>query len=237
LKEFRRRRRRSVRRGPTPSNSAGRFSDEVLDEREDSAVDLVANGADVVNAVAGRVGELPVEVALTGVDGAGVAAAHGDQDVGRSGELVGEGFGKLLERSTPTSAMACTTAGLTSLAGLLPAERTLIRPLACLDRRPGGHLAAAGIVNAHEKNLRYAGYKGSSRLGEGTEAVAGEAADKDVQEVLDLGTGELIEALGQVPLDGLDAEDASELLGQVLDVTSQLAASERVEMVGFQVVS
>ncbi|OKI48893.1 hypothetical protein A6A27_36370 [Micromonospora sp. CB01531] len=44
--------------------------------------DLVADRADGFDALADGVFELPVLVALAGEDGAGVAAAHGDDDVG-----------------------------------------------------------------------------------------------------------------------------------------------------------
>src|SRR5262245_39963216 len=44
--------------------------------------DLVADRADGTEAEACRIGKVPVEVALAGVDGAGVAAAHGDHHVG-----------------------------------------------------------------------------------------------------------------------------------------------------------
>jgi hypothetical protein len=44
----------------------------------DSFVDVLANRADLVEGLAWGVGEVPVEVALAGEDGAGVAASHGD---------------------------------------------------------------------------------------------------------------------------------------------------------------
>jgi hypothetical protein len=57
----------------------------------DSALDLVDDGPHFVDVVVGGVGEVPVEVGLAGVDGAGVAAARGDEDVGGAGGFVGEG--------------------------------------------------------------------------------------------------------------------------------------------------
>ena len=61
-------------------------------------MDFIADRPDGGQVQAGRVGEVPVEVALAGIDRAGVAAAHGDHDVGgldfaggqRLGELVGD---------------------------------------------------------------------------------------------------------------------------------------------------
>jgi hypothetical protein len=42
------------------------------------------------------------------VDRTGVAASHGDDEIGRYGELVGEGFGKFSDGSRPTSPMGYT---------------------------------------------------------------------------------------------------------------------------------
>src|SRR4051794_35130515 len=57
------------------------------DEPLDKTLDLVADGADRIHALAGRVVELPVEVGLAGEVRAGVAAAHGDDVVGSLGCL------------------------------------------------------------------------------------------------------------------------------------------------------
>src|SRR6266581_1511602 len=59
------------------------------------AFDLVAHGPDGFEALAGGVVEVPVEVPLAGEDRAGVAAAHGDHDIGGADHLVGPGFGEL----------------------------------------------------------------------------------------------------------------------------------------------
>ena len=52
------------------------------EQAADPALDLVADRAHRLDALARRVLELPVEVALAREDRAGVAAAHGDDDVG-----------------------------------------------------------------------------------------------------------------------------------------------------------
>lgn len=58
---------------------------EVVEEPADLALDLVADGADIVDGLAGGVVQGPVEVPRAGEDRAGVAAAHGDDDVGGAG--------------------------------------------------------------------------------------------------------------------------------------------------------
>ena len=60
------------------------------DERVDAARDLLAGRAHRVDRLALGVGQVPVEVALAGDVGAGVAAAHGHDDVGVFGELARE---------------------------------------------------------------------------------------------------------------------------------------------------
>src|SRR5680860_606222 len=62
------------------------FADELLD----AGLDVVADDADGVDALAGRVVELPVLVALAREVGASVAASHGDHDVGFLDGLGGE---------------------------------------------------------------------------------------------------------------------------------------------------
>src|SRR5690606_28325554 len=74
---------------------------ELCEQGPDAGVDLVADGSDVVGGPVGRVGQLPVQVALAGVDGAGVAAAHGDHDVGGADGVVGEGLGELFRQVQP----------------------------------------------------------------------------------------------------------------------------------------
>src|SRR6266498_3925958 len=86
--------------GPTPASSpdrsAGRGPDELPEERPYASVDLVADRPHLVDRLAGRVGEIPVEVALPGEDGTGVATPHRDDDVCRLYGVRREGFRELL---------------------------------------------------------------------------------------------------------------------------------------------
>ena len=63
------------------------------------------------------------------------------------------GLGNALPTSIPSSAIATTTAGLIRSAGSLPADRTLHPTLGVVVDQRGGHLAAAGVVDAHEQHL------------------------------------------------------------------------------------
>jgi hypothetical protein len=69
--------------------------DEVGDELLDPDADVVADGPDHIDGLPGGVGELPVLVAFAGEDGAGVAAARGDDDVTGLGGVVVELLGLL----------------------------------------------------------------------------------------------------------------------------------------------
>src|SRR5215475_8630887 len=55
---------------------------EFGEQRLDATADVIANRADLLDREPGRIGQVPVEITLAGVDRAGVAAAHGDHNVG-----------------------------------------------------------------------------------------------------------------------------------------------------------
>ena len=78
--------RRAVRRGWAGSGNV----EQLFDESFDQLIDLVADDPNSSDRLAGGVVELPVEVALAGEVGAGVAAAHRDDDVGGGDGVVGE---------------------------------------------------------------------------------------------------------------------------------------------------
>jgi len=64
---------------------------------------VVADRPDLLDPQPGGVGKLPVEVALAGIDEAGVAAAHGDDHVGGCHDVVAQRLGELFDRSRPIS--------------------------------------------------------------------------------------------------------------------------------------
>ena len=115
---------------------------EAADELLDAVADLVADGADGVDALAGGVVERPVLVALAGEDRAGVAAAHRDDDVGGPDDLVGPRLRvSSAAMSMPTSAIASTAAGLTSVGRLGAAgadDDAVAGEVVRASRRPSG---------------------------------------------------------------------------------------------------
>src|SRR5437588_12089724 len=75
----------------------GELGEQVLH----SLVDVVDDGSDGLDGAPRRVGQVPVEVVLAWVVGAGVAAAHGDDHVGGSRAVIGEGLGVVAGRVQP----------------------------------------------------------------------------------------------------------------------------------------
>ena len=98
---------------------------------------------------AGGVAHLPVEVALAGVDGAGVAAAHGHDDVGGAHDVVGE---RLRETGGEVDARARPWRRPRRRRWPRPAgsrrSGRATRPSPCSCEQAGGHLGAAGVVHA-----------------------------------------------------------------------------------------
>lgn len=84
-------------------------------------VDL-PNLTDVGQVKVGGVVEFPVFVAFAGVEGAGVAASHGDDDVGGADDLFGPWFGEFLGDVDACSAMTAIVVALISDVGSEPAE-------------------------------------------------------------------------------------------------------------------
>ena len=57
----------------------------------------------------------------------------------------------------------------------------------------GGHLAAAGVVHAHEQDLGGVLHQGSLALGEGAQALSGEAVHEQEDEVDHPGPGQAVD--------------------------------------------
>src|ERR1035437_588002 len=71
-------------------------SHQLREQRLDAVVNLVADPAHRRERFAGRIFEVPVQVALAWIERAGIAAAHGDDHVRSPDHLVGERLRELL---------------------------------------------------------------------------------------------------------------------------------------------
>jgi hypothetical protein len=77
---------------------------EFVGQLSDTAFDVVADGANGWGAeVRGVVDVVPGFVAFAGKNGTGIAAAHGDHNVGGADGFVGPWFGELVGESIPRS--------------------------------------------------------------------------------------------------------------------------------------
>src|SRR5439155_6705499 len=123
-------------------------------QRLDTLPDLVADFAHGSEALAGRVLELPVLVALARIDRAGVPAAHRDHGVGGPYDLVGQRLRKLLGEIDPDLGHRLDHRGVDPVGGLRAGGPNVHPPLGELIEQAGGHLAASRVVDADEQHLR-----------------------------------------------------------------------------------
>ena len=184
---------------------------EFVEETADSFLDVVADRADGIDGLAGGVGQFPVLVSLAGEDGAGVAAAHGDDDVGGLHDLVGPGFGELagdvdadfghrLDRRRVDLVSGFRSAG--------PGDGILSGHVREVTQR---HLGAARVVGAQEQDGGLAVDHLALDSGQGIKALAGEPLGQQRQEVRDgCAAGELVVGGVQEPFDRFDSEGAVE---------------------------
>ena len=141
--------------------------------------------ADGVEVLAGRIVELPVLVALAGVDRAGVAAAHRDHDVGGAHDLVGERLRELLAHVDAELGHRLDD-GRVDLVGRGAAGRADVDPAlgAELDET-GRHLAATGVVDADEQDFGLLLRDHPFGLRERLQPLAGEAVGEHGDEDVD----------------------------------------------------
>src|SRR3954452_4677017 len=85
-----------TRRARSGRGTVFRLGHEVREQRLDAFRELVADAADRLDVLAGGVLDVPVLVALAGIDRAGVPTAHRDHRVGGADELVGHRLRELL---------------------------------------------------------------------------------------------------------------------------------------------
>jgi hypothetical protein len=101
-------------------------------------------------------------------------------------------------------------------------------PLGVVVQQRRGHLAAPGVVDAHEQHLRDLLDDGPFGLGQGAEPLTAEAVHEQGDEVDHPGPGHAVDRLVDEALDRLQREDAAELLVQGLDGAGERLAADRV---------
>src|SRR5436190_14789028 len=119
-----------------------------------SLCDLVSDPPHRLEVLTLGVLELPVLVSLSGIDGAGVAAAHRDHDVGRANRAACERLRKLPREIDVDLRHRLDDDGIEPLRRLAARGADSHPALGQLAENPGGHLAPSGVVHAHEQNFR-----------------------------------------------------------------------------------
>src|SRR5580693_4753093 len=141
-----------------------------------SLPDVVADRADGGEAESSGIGKIPVEVAPAGVHGAGVAAAHGDDDIGGPDLVAGQRLGELAGQVEADLGHGLDDGGVDLAGGLGPGGGHADLPGGLVVEQGGGHLGPAGIVDADEEHVRDAGHGGRlSPCGRGTVTPAASA--------------------------------------------------------------
>jgi hypothetical protein len=134
-------------------NQPARSGVEFADQRAYPRADLIPDGPDLLDGEPGGVGQVPVQVPLARVDRTGVAAAHGDHDVGGLDSPAVQRLGEL-RRDVQADLGHGLHHGGVQLAGWLRARRGHPDPPGrLLAEQRGGHLGPARVVGAHEEHL------------------------------------------------------------------------------------
>jgi hypothetical protein len=132
--------------------------EKVSQEGLDAGGYFVADGADGVEGEAGRVREVPVLVALAGVDGAGVATAHGDDDTGGLDLSSGQRFGELARDVEADLGHGGDHGGVEFAGGLGACGGDEDAAGGVVAEECGGHLGPAGVVGADEQDFGDVGH-------------------------------------------------------------------------------
>jgi hypothetical protein len=126
--------------------------DELGEQGLDPLIDLIDDGSHLIDREAGGVGELPVQVAFARIDRAGVAAAHGDDDVGRPGDLLADWLGEFLGGVETSFGQDGDDGGVQLIAWLGSGGADLDSAFGVvLEQDPGGG-TATGVVGAEKEN-------------------------------------------------------------------------------------
>ena len=192
-------------------------------------VELVADPADGLDVLPGRVVELPVLVLLARIDRAGVAAAHRDHDVRRGDDLVGQRLRELLTHVDAELGHRLDHGRVDLLARGAAGRADMDPPLRAELHQACSHLATAGVVDTDEQDLGLLLHDHSLGLPQRLEALAGEAVNQHRHEDVDLAAGEKVGRLDDVTGDRLLREDAGELALQRLGRTFHVLARDRIQ--------
>ena len=124
----------------------------------DSVGDVVADGADRVEWLAGGIGQFPVAVGHAGEVGAGVTAAHGDHDVAGLHRIAAEDFRGGGGDVDAEFGHGRDSDGVDLFGGFGSRGTDLDAIAGQMGQQPGGHLRSACVVDANEQDAGFVGH-------------------------------------------------------------------------------
>src|SRR5699024_8676589 len=143
-----------LRLDPVHLEALGRCRDEQLGyELLDAGFNVVANGPDGLNALAGRVLALPVFVAFAGEYGAGIATAHGDNSMGGFDVLEGQDVRSVRGNVIVFFSHVFDRDRVEWVGGFGPGRADHAATLAKLPDVAGGHLGTPSVVDADKQHV------------------------------------------------------------------------------------
>ena len=123
----------------------------MVDEGFDAMADRVADGPDMVEILACGVVQDPVLVAFAGIVGAGVAAPHGDYDVGGFDGLRGQDLGSFGGNVDTFFGHGLDGDGIDLVGGFGTGRAYLDLAAGQLTEIAGGYLVNAGILTREQR--------------------------------------------------------------------------------------
>ena len=106
-----------------------------------------------VQRLADRILDIPVEIATTGIDGAGVAASHGHNDIGSADGFVGERLGELASERDADLVKCGDDRRSHSISGGGARSADEHAITGKLSQDAGGELRSPGVLHADEEHF------------------------------------------------------------------------------------
>ena len=148
------------------------------------------------------------------MDGAAVAAAHRDDDVGGAHDLVGQRLGELEGHLDPELGDRLDDGVVDDRGGIRAGGERVDAAFGDVTGERGGHLRARGVLGADEQHERRGLGDQAVGLRGGLQALAREALDQDREVGGDRDRDQPLERVRDDGLDGLAREHAVVLLDQ-----------------------
>jgi hypothetical protein len=120
----------------------------------DPTVDLVDDRPDIFDRLAGRIVELPIEIALARIDRARIATPHGDDYVGHPGSPAGEGFRELMSGVETALLEDGHNRGIELVERFRPDRKDIDSATGVVFEQDAGRQAPSGVVDAEEQHNR-----------------------------------------------------------------------------------